>query len=870
MAKIFCTYLICSVIWRALAHFTLASPCKVYRLVEDGVEQGIVLFNANNLIHAPTEVSAPVFVSPGQAYITHWAYDAWFYLAFTPVNRRLNRSVLAIDYQPYNVPVNRVDLPRKHGKGELLMWELDHDWCRKLVANQRAIMTIVGELTAFGNITLPIDLRLHKFSPDKWLSERHEDRRSAVSRAMRVQNVLHTQLAFVSMLACLCTTPEDLKRPMPRWRDHLSWKCNDHDDSPLRSHWLAALDNTWVFDFSHARIGAWVDICQPAAQNTQTPCASTTWFSLLPRMVDVGHIPIALYYRSPDIPTNACDIAKKYAPDVIDPAPITPDSPPPRPDSPTPPPLPRHFERYGPTAAKTMGFPQWLDALREVEFETYVRLTDEQRVRRQEREARNADHPIPGKRGPSVFQWMKCFWNDTWTCNNVSQTETTLTNLWGETVKSQRIYSAFLNEWHISTDLPMVGLEEPANVTTYEEEYGWEYSEAQDIARPASQNLTALANVPAPRADATAASSSRARSQSPPRRAMPTTSQPVASTSSAVPRRSESKHEVALAQLNDDDLYAPPDSFDVIVRKRWGVVVPTDPNWFDPTRHEQNVDLLAVKRILGWRPQHHADFSQFFWEMMWLFVDTLKEKGAVVNGELRRPRGFGSYDDIARSGLVERIPSDNAGHSGFVIVRKNVGDREVYLMRRRGGSVDYSANWYIVVEDPLTALEIVRRNWGPVAVDLAHELMLRGIPFHTVLLQDAPPTVSEPEPGYRLGLGMFPQGYKPNSLDYQMYELRRDELLRRGGHMRAALMRGGILWRLAISCLGIDCLIDGPSSDAMCPYVLNIGDKFGVDDDLSQAEVDIICGVCRVQTCKFHYWLRSAPQKLIFSCSPNR
>ena len=117
---------------------------------------------------------------------------------------------------------------------------------------------------------------------------------------------------------------------------------------------------------------------------------------------------------------------------------------------------------------------------------------------------------------------------------------------------------------------------------------------------------------------------------------------------------------------------------------------------------------------------------------------------------------------------------------------------------------------------------------------------------------------------------MFPQGYKPNSLDYQMYELRRDELLQRGGHMRAALMRGGILWRLAISCLGIDCLIDGPSSDAMCPYVLNIGDKFGVDDDLSQAEVDIICGVCRVQTCKFHYWLRSAPQKLIFSCSPNR
>ena len=114
----------------------------------------------------------------------------------------------------------------------------------------------------------------------------------------------------------------------------------------------------------------------------------------------------------------------------------------------------------------------------------------------------------------------------------VTQTETTLTNLWGETVKSQRIYSAFLNEWHISTDLPMVGLEEPANVTTYEEEYGWEYSEAQDIARPASQNLTALANVPAPRADATAASSSRARSQSPPRRAMPTTSQPVASTSS--------------------------------------------------------------------------------------------------------------------------------------------------------------------------------------------------------------------------------------------------------------------------------------------------------------------------------------------------
>ena len=70
---------------------------------------------------------------------------------------------------------------------------------------------------------------------------------------------------------------------------------------------------------------------------------------------------------------------------------------------------------------------------------------------------------------------------------------------------------------------------------------------------------------------------------------------------------------------------------------------------------------------------------------------------------------------------------------------------------------------------------------------------------------------------------------------------------------RKALLYGGIVWRIAMECLGNDALelaLQGPSDDVYQYGIRYIDDKDGrcCDDGLSVAELDMICGVYEVDT----------------------
>ncbi|KAG2751383.1 hypothetical protein P692DRAFT_20727476 [Suillus brevipes Sb2] len=77
---------------------------------------------------------------------------------------------------------------------------------------------------------------------------------------------------------------------------------------------------------------------------------------------------------------------------------------------------------------------------------------------------------------------------------------------------------------------------------------------------------------------------------------------------------------------------------------------------------------------------------------------------------------------------------------------------------------------------------------------------------------------------------------------------------------RAALLRGGILWRLALHSLSFNSLpsaLIGLSRNAV-PFgqMLTINDITHFDDDLSEEEVDFICGTYYVYTKKLSWWPR--------------
>src|SRR4051812_42622388 len=96
-------------------------------------------------------------------------------------------------------------------------------------------------------------------------------------------------------------------------------------------------------------------------------------------------------------------------------------------------------------------------------------------------------------------------------------------------------------------------------------------------------------------------------------------------------------------------------------------------------------------------------------------------------------------------------------------------------------------------------------------------------------------------------------GYNPDLLDYESYVLTRDTYLRQP-HCRAALLAGGIVWRLAFEALGISPVLDGPTAHAL-KYGMRISasDASGqahtlYDDTLTEDETNLICGVYKIYT----------------------
>jgi hypothetical protein len=160
--------------------------------------------------------------------------------------------------------------------------------------------------------------------------------------------------------------------------------------------------------------------------------------------------------------------------------------------------------------------------------------------------------------------------------------------------------------------------------------------------------------------------------------------------------------------------------------------------------------------------------------------------------------------------------------------------------------------WKIALRHVNNALFVCRldRPGGRPYLDfeVARELLNRGIQFCTLLpLRSMPPTIM---PSITLPVRLY--GYKFTVEDYHAYEQERAALLEDPRVARAALLHGGIVWRLAVATMSFDDVLQGPTIAAT---VFRRGNIFRTadesvdlcDDGLSQAELDVICGLhyCR-------------------------
>jgi hypothetical protein len=161
--------------------------------------------------------------------------------------------------------------------------------------------------------------------------------------------------------------------------------------------------------------------------------------------------------------------------------------------------------------------------------------------------------------------------------------------------------------------------------------------------------------------------------------------------------------------------------------------------------------------------------------------------------------------------------------------------------------------WMVSLPNVVDALYVCRLDHtGGLRIkdfEVARELLYHGIQFSTLLPISPMPLSTTPPIAVPVRLA----GYKFTEEDYYAYEQQRAAFLSDTRVARAALLRGGIVWRLAVATLSFDDVLEGPTTAATLQrrgIVVRTSDNSLelCDDGLSQLELDIICGLYHCHT----------------------
>ena len=174
------------------------------------------------------------------------------------------------------------------------------------------------------------------------------------------------------------------------------------------------------------------------------------------------------------------------------------------------------------------------------------------------------------------------------------------------------------------------------------------------------------------------------------------------------------------------------------------------------------------------------------------------------------------------------------------------GNKRLKTMKRIGPLFCFSkasnATWMLGVDRADIALLVCRLDDTLDARGLSLALLQRGIAHHTLITLSSSPSYRPPSPPLPIRL----PGYQFSAADYAAYANQVTRLLRMPRVSRAALMSGGIVWRLALN-ESFATVLAGPTA-ALEKTRLGISfqsehSSFRLWDDIcTDRELDILCG----------------------------
>ena len=189
-------------------------------------------------------------------------------------------------------------------------------------------------------------------------------------------------------------------------------------------------------------------------------------------------------------------------------------------------------------------------------------------------------------------------------------------------------------------------------------------------------------------------------------------------------------------------------------------------------------------------------------------------------------------------------------HPSLQITRWKTANCDLFAIQYDASALDEHVD-YAVLVDALTAVELFRRRNIRSCVEAVTFLAANGISFRTV--RDFHPLVGALR-GVSLDicLGWRHRTFQATPYDYASYERRARDLLS-GPRGRAAILRGGIVWRLACLLLDVQPHEYPPATRGPSEQALEYGEVFvpprgspHYDDALSNEELDLVCGTYKV------------------------
>ena len=280
--------------------------------------------------------------------------------------------------------------------------------------------------------------------------------------------------------------------------------------------------------------------------------------------------------------------------------------------------------------------------------------------------------------------------------------------------------------------------------------------------------------------------------------------------------------------------YAPPASY--IIRQRYGV---TTPQSVHSVAGADQVTCRSLQKITGFLEDDLVEGAPMTLALS-AFVHALLSTAVA-------PAPHHSIWDLD-PGNSEYILRQDHVHSTMSVKKVEVNGSIWYCVRYNT-ALDQQIWWALIVKSGVAVLELHRQHTIHSRQQAAEYLARRAMPFHTIC-SPSPRDNIRLEPPIRTILGWRSLSATYSGYDYRVYEEHVRYILR-GPKARAALLLGGIVWRLVLEILGqtlVEDVVKGPSCEVYhCgqAFTPSRGNDY-YDDSLSTDEIDAICGVYKV------------------------